>query len=103
MRREIDRRLRAALECDLHDASLDRGGFVIARDVIAADHVQYNVGALVAGGRLGGGDEVLGFIVNGDVGPELAAGLAFFRRAGGDDHARAERLGELDRGGADAG
>ena len=100
---EIDLRLRAALECDLHDAALHRGRFVIARDVIAADHVQYNVGALVAGGRFGGRDEVLGFIVNGDVGAELAAGRAFFRRAGGGDDARAERLGELDRGGADAG
>ena len=75
---EIDGRFRLALKCDLHDASLDRGGFVIARDVIAADHVQYKVGALVAGGRLGGGDEVLGFIVNGDVGAELAAGRRIF-------------------------
>ena len=68
----------AALECDLHDAPLDRRRFVIARDVIAADHVEYNVGALAAGGRFGGGDEVLGFIVNGDVGAELAAGRRIF-------------------------
>src|SRR5664280_1916668 len=100
---EIDFRFRSALECDLHDTALHRGRFVIARDVISADHVQYNVGALVAGGRLGGCDEVIGFIVNGHVGPELAAGGAFFLRARGGDDARAERLGELNRRGADAG
>src|SRR5262249_59639270 len=48
------------------------------------------------------GDEILRLIVNSDVGTEAAAGIAFLRRAGGGDHARAERLGELDRGGADA-
>ncbi len=100
---EIDGRLGAALEGDLHDAPLDRRRLVIALDVIAADHVEDKLGALAVGGRLGRGDEVLGLIVNGDVGAELAAGLAFLRRAGGGDDARAERLGEHDRGGADAG
>ena len=100
---EIDRRLRARLEGDLHDASVDGGGLVVALDVVAADHVEDDVGALAVGRRLGGGDEILGLVVDGDVGAELAAGRAFLGRAGGGDHARAERLGELDRGGADAG
>ena len=77
MRRKSTVAFGAALECDLHDAALDRRRFVIARDVVAADHVEDNVGALVAGRGFGGGDEVLGLIVNGDVGAELAAGLAF--------------------------
>ena len=100
---EIDRCFRRALECDLHDAPLDRGRFVIARDVIAADHVEYNVGALVGGGRLGGGDEVLGFIVDGDVGAELAAGRRIFPSEPAVVMTRAPScLGELDGGGADA-
>jgi hypothetical protein len=45
----------------------------------------------------------LRLIVNRDIGAELAAGIAFLRRARGGDDARPERLGELDGGGADAG
>ena len=100
---EIDRGLRAGEKGDLHDAPVDRGGFVVALDVVAADHVEDDVGALAAGRVFGRGDEIFGLIVNGDVGAELAAGLAFLRRAGGRDDAGAEGLGELDRGRADAG
>ena len=57
---------------------------------------------LPAGRLLGRGDEILGLVVDRDVGAELAAGVAFLRRAGRHDHAGAEILGELDRGGADA-
>ena len=100
---EIDRGLGTALKGDLHDAPVDRGGLVIALDIVAADHVENDVGALAAGRGLGGGDEIFGLVVNGDVGAEPAAGLAFLRRSGGGDDARAERLGELNRGRADAG
>ena len=77
---------------------LDGGSLVIAFNIVAADHVENNIGALAAGGAFRDLDEVLGLIVNGDVGTELARRLAFFRAAGGDDDARAESLGELDRG-----
>ena len=92
MRRKSTVAFGRALEGDLHHAPFDRGRLVVALDVVAAHHVEDNIGALAAGRGLGGGDEVFGLIVNGDVGAELAAGLAFLRRAGGGDHARAERL-----------
>src|SRR5579872_5109642 len=99
---EIDGSLWRALECDLHDASLDRGRFIIAVDIIAADHVKYKIGALAAGSGLGRRDEVLRFIVNGDVGSELAAGGAFFLASCRRNHTGAELPGELDRGRSDA-
>ena len=99
---EIDVAMRAALESDLHDAPFDGGCLVVALDIVAADHVEDDVGAAAVGRLLGRGDEIFGLVVDGDVGAELAAGRAFFRRAGGGDDAGAESLGELDRGGADA-
>ena len=62
----------AALEGDLHDAPFDGGGLVVALDVVAADHVEDNIGALAAGRLLRRGDEVLGLVVDRDVGAELA-------------------------------
>ena len=100
---EIDAGARRRLEGDLHDAALDRRRVVIAVDIIAADHVEHDVGAAIAGGLFGRGDEIVGLIVNGDVGAEFSASLALLRRTGRDDDARAERFGELDGGGADAG
>src|SRR5262245_23927455 len=99
---EIDGRLRAALERDLHDAAVDRGSLVVALDVVAADHVDDELGAPTAGRLLGDADEVLGPVVHGDVGAEPAACLAFLRRSGRGDDPGAERLGELDRRCADA-
>ena len=69
---EVDCRLRAALERDLHDPALDRRGLVVALDIVAADHVEDDVGALAAGRGLGRGDEILRPVVDGDVGAELA-------------------------------
>ena len=54
------------------------------------------------GGALHDLDEILGLVVDRDVGPELAAGLAFLGVAGGDEDPGAEGLGELDGAGADA-
>src|SRR5207245_3552162 len=92
-----------AQERDLHDATLDGRSLVVALDIVAAHHVEDEVGALAAGGLLGGGHEVLALVVDGEIGAELAAGLAFLARAGGRDYARPDRLGDLDRRGADTG
>ena len=43
----------AALRGDLDDAAFDRGGLVVARDIVAADHVEDDVGAAAAGRLLG--------------------------------------------------
>ena len=75
---EIDGGARRALEGDLHDAAFDGGGLIIAIDIVAADDVEHEIGAAVAGRLFGHGDEILGLVVDGDVGAELAAGLRTF-------------------------
>src|SRR5215813_5421183 len=99
---KIDRRLWTSLKRDLHDAPLNRSGFVVPRDVVPAHHVHYNLGAIVAGGCLGGCDKILGLVVNSDIGAELAARITLFWRARSCDHARAECHGKLDSRGTDA-
>ena len=70
---EINGGFGRSLEGDLHDAAFDRGGFVIALDVVAADHVEDHVGAFAGGRGLGHGDEVFGLVIDRDIGAELAA------------------------------
>ena len=48
-----------ALRGDLHDAAFDRRRVVVARDIVAADHVEDDVGALAVGRLLDRGDEIL--------------------------------------------
>ena len=40
---------RAALRGDLDDAPLERGGRVVAADIVAADHVEDDIGTLALG------------------------------------------------------
>src|SRR5262249_56637627 len=87
---KFDRGFGPRLQRDLHHASLDRRSFVVALDIVAADHVENDVCALAVRGGLGRGDEIFALIVNGDVGPKPAARVALLRGAGSDDHARAE-------------
>ena len=53
-----------ALECDLHDAAVHRGGFVILLDVFARHHVDDQFGALAPGRLLGLGDEILRVVID---------------------------------------
>ena len=48
-------------------------------------------------------DEIVLAVIDAEIGAEPLALLGFLIRSGGDDDARAERLGERDRRGADAG
>ncbi len=50
----------ALQEGDLHDAAVLGGGLVVAADIVAADHVEDQVGAAPAGRRLHRRDEILG-------------------------------------------
>ena len=68
-------------ERDLDDPSVDRGGGVVPGDIIAADHVQDDVGSPAAGGREGAGDKVLGAVVDPEVGAEALAGGGFVARS----------------------
>ena len=56
---KIDLDLAPAQKGDLDDAAVHGRGGVVARDIIAADHVEDNVGALAAGRRERRDDEVL--------------------------------------------
>ena len=77
-RAEIDQELGRALERDLHDAAVHRGGLVVLLDVLARHHVDDQLGALVGGRLLGLGDEILRVVIDRDVRAELAAGLGLF-------------------------
>ena len=68
-----------------------------------ADVILDIIGAAASGRLFGGGDEVLGLVVDGEIGTERDACRTFFRRSGCRHDTGAERLGELDRGRADAG
>src|SRR3984885_5698007 len=101
--KEIDGGAGRGLKRDLHDASVDGGSLVVAIDVLTTDHVEDDIGAAASGRLFGGGDEVLGLVVDGEIGTERDACRTFFRRSGCRDDTGAERLGELVRGRADAG
>ena len=101
--KEVDGRFRSALKGDLHDAPFDGRRLVVALDVVAAHHIQHDVGTPAVRRSLGRRDEVLLAIVDGHIGTEATARGALFCRAGGGDHARAPRLRDLDCRGADAG
>ena len=94
--------LRAALHRDDHQPPLDGEALQVPREVVAGHHVQHHVHAAPAGERADAFDEVLVPVADGGVGPEREAGVALRLRACGDVDGGAERLGELDRGGADA-
>ena len=100
---EVDGRARRSLESDLQDSPFDRRRVIVAVDVVAADDVEYEIGAAVGGRFLGRRDKILALIVNGDVGAELDARFAFLRRTGGRDDTGAKRLGELNGSRADPG
>ena len=101
-RLQVDLDLAPAQKGDLDDAAVDRRGGVVARDIVAADHVEDDVGALAGGRRERRDDEVLVLVDDRQIGAEAHAGLRLFGRADGRQHARLERLGELDRRRADA-
>ena len=68
---EIDTGARRRLKGDLYDAAFDGGCVVVAIDIFAADHVEDDVGAAAVGRLLGRGDEILGLVVDGEIGAEL--------------------------------
>src|SRR6185436_253111 len=60
---------------DLHDPAIDRGGVIVAIDIVAGNHVEDQVGARIVGLRLDHGDKILGLVVDGAVGAEFQAGV----------------------------
>ena len=85
------------------DVILDMvAGDYLARDVVASDHVEDDVDAALGSDAAHLLDEVVAAVVDRVVGTERDAGGALVVAARGGDHDRAVRLGELDRGDADA-
>src|SRR5262249_1214624 len=92
---------RRTLKCDLYDAPLDGRRLVVAFDVVGAYHVQDYVRAGTSGRSFRKRNEILSLVVDGEIGAECAASIAFRRTSGCRNNARTERLGELDRNGPD--
>jgi hypothetical protein len=90
-------------EGDVDDAAFGRQRVDVALDVVAAHHVENDIDAAGGRGVLDHLDEILVLVIDAARGAELLAGVAFVAAAGGgEDLVCAQRLGELDRRGADA-
>src|SRR5262249_45134571 len=94
---KIDGGARRTLKCNLHNAPLDSRRFVIAFDVVASYHVEHHLRAGATSRAFRERNEILGLVVDGDIGAETTAGVAFLRASGCRNNAGAERLGKLDR------
>src|SRR5271154_6060857 len=102
-RPQIHGRLLTLKERDLHDASVKGGRRIVALDVVAADHVENDVGAPARRRLMGQGDEIVLAMVDAEIGAEpLALRRLLIRSRSGDD-VGPKRLGERDRRRADAG
>ena len=67
---QIDLDLLPAQERDLHDPAVERRGGVIARDIVAADHVEDDVGALAVRRGERRRDEILRAVIDREIGAE---------------------------------
>ena len=99
--REVELDLRPGLVRDHHQPPLQRQGAHVARQVVAADHVEDDVDAAPRRRVAHRVDEVGHPVVDGKLGAEPEAGLALRLRARRHEDPRAAGAGELDRGGAD--
>src|SRR5712671_6706847 len=96
----MDAGARRALECDLHDAPLDSRRLVVAFDIVAADHVENDVRAGARGRAFRQRNEILGLVIDGEIGAEAATSVAFLGTSGSRNDTCAEGLGKLDRSSA---
>src|SRR5688500_15729476 len=74
----------------------------IARQILAADHVEDDVDAAAGSEVLRRRDEILAAIVDRPVGAERLGAPAFVVAAAGDEDAKAEQIAQADRHRADA-
>ena len=98
---DVDRRLSAAHQPDLHDGALGADRLEVAVDLLAPDDVEHDVDA-VRHRPLEFGEPVVRAAHEHQVGAEHPARVDLAGRARHRD-ARTDRLGDLDRGGADTG
>ena len=98
----VDLHPAAAQKGDHHEAALERQALQVLLDVVAADHVEDDVDARLAGDARDLGDEVFGPVVDRVIGAERPAKRRLVVASRRRQHRRAELLRELDRGEADA-
>ena len=99
---QVELDLGAFEEGDLHDMAFERRGAQVPLDIVAAYHVEDNIGAMAARHFADGFDEILLPVIDGTDGAERLAGFRLGVIADRDDDLRPERGGELDGGRADA-
>jgi hypothetical protein len=99
---DVDVRGPSAHESDLDDPASDHDGPDVPVHVVAADHVEHHVDPRAVGESLDRGHEVLGPVVDGEICAEGTAGGQLPGRRGDGDPG-ADRLRDLDGGGADPG
>src|SRR5208283_5703602 len=99
---EIGLDLAAAHQRNKTEAALMGQEIELARDVVAADHVEDRIDAAAVGEFLADSHEILRPIVDSDIGAIVEARPAFLVGACRGQYLGAERLGELDGGDADA-
>ena len=80
---EIGLDLAAAHQCHKTEPALMRQQVELARDVVAADHVEDRIDAAAIGEILADLHEILSAVVDRDIGTIIAARAAFFVGAGG--------------------
>ena len=96
-----DRRLGPALHRDRDMAAVLGQALEIARQIVAADHVEHRGDALAAGDLLHARDEILGFVVDRVRRPQPQRLRAFVGRPGGHDDVDAEDAAQRNRRRAD--
>ncbi len=88
----------AAGEADHEDPALERDALARPVERVAAHGVVDHVGAAAVGQALHRVDEVVGEVVDHDIGTEVATDLHLLGTARRREHARSGRAPELDRG-----
>ena len=90
-------------KCNLHQPTVNRQGLEIALHIVAADHVQNDVHALLRGCCQGFIDKVLGPVIDSHIRTGFQTSLNFVCVADGTQNTRAKSLGQLNRRQAYAG
>jgi hypothetical protein len=93
----VDLRRDAAEERDLHEAAVNGKRLDVARDVLAADHIEDEIDAAASRAIANGGHEISLAIVDGELGAESLARRALLRRPRRGEHARPKRARQLNR------
>src|SRR5271157_3981596 len=87
-------------ESNLDDPPVHGRGRIVARDVLASDHIENDVCSSTAGSGEFAGDEVVGSVIDPEIGPQQLAAARFLVGSGRRNDSRSEKpwRGEGDAG-----